>query len=588
MGRVPTRPIALLALCAVATLACGVGDVREEQFFFAPLTADGGTIDIGTVRLVLPPGALPAPTAVSLLPETQDLPIVADPQDPATYEVFDARHCAGPRGLALLRGARLSVVYDPAGLPAGSDEAEDLVLLLWDEALGALVPDLDAVQDVGTNTFTIDDYDELGHLAIGLASRPPSPGFVFLSGDRAGRLGSTIEAVVPDDGLYLGDLDGGAPVLLPGGPEFPVSFLPSPDGARVLFELFVFEGGQDFPTTQLWTTAEGAASATLLVGEDEFVTSFDPTHGWLRQTGDVHFQEILLADPGQNLPDRTVVSTVGPAGDEAPATLASFGQLVFVADVRQSPNGRYLLVRFTANEDLQAIAVLEVPTRQIVSIGDIPVGGGQATPRFLPDSSGVYLVSDDRTQVLVYDPDGTGPSVLFDLPTDQGQLDDFVLGPDGDDYAYVARLAAPVVEGPALVQPGNDGLRVGSLSGGERGDFDLGGDFFYDELAFHPDGATVFLDGFFTGLRLFDADDASQGPDLPVTGLSKVDIHRQDGRLLLVVGDDAALDPGVYVAEADGTQIQPVPLPATFDVLEARWLETTRTAPCMGFVNRFR
>ncbi len=599
MRRTAYRLVSLLALLALGLGACGVGGVQEQSFFFAPVTADGGTIDIGGARVIIPPGALPGPTAVSILPETQDQPIVTDPQDTATYEVYDARYCVAPRGLALLQGAQLRLYYDDSLLPDGYDETDDLVLLLWNEALGALVPRFGAVHDTTADYFQINDFDELGHVAVGLITRPPSPQFVFLTGTvqlgaaapdlEAGAALRGVAAVGPgEDGLYVGDLDGDPVQFLPSEATFPQSFLPSPDGTRVLFELLVYQAGQDFATTELWSVAPGDAAATPLVGQVEFVTSYDPTHGWLRGGNDVFYEEVLLADQQQELPDRTVLSTVDGSGTQSPAELDSFGDVVYVIDVRQSPDGTLLLASFLGSNESTDIAVFDVSTRQLVSIGQIPFGGGEATPRFLPDSSGIYLVSSDRTEVLAYDPDGTNERTVFTLPAVQGRLKDFVLAPNGDDYAYIAH-ANPALQGvQGLVLPGDDGLYVGSLSSGARGDADLGGDYFYDELVFHPDGATVFLDGFYTGLLLFDATDASPGPDLPVQGISKIDISSVDGRLLLVVLPGEDISAGLYVADADGSNLTPVSLPVQASVLEARWMRTTRTAPCMGFVNRIR
>jgi len=596
--------LAVVLAVAAGLAACGVGDVQEQAFFFAPVNADGGTIEVGQMRLDLPAGALEGPTAVSVTPETQDEPIVVPPDDPSTYEVLTSRYCCGPRGLDLLRDAAVRVGYDPALVPEGYDEAETLVLLLWDESLRALVPVFDAVQDLDHHTFEYDGLTQLGHLAVGLITFPQSPQMVFLSG--SGQTitgvqgipgvqgastvdgGSTAASQQYPDGLYIGNIDGDAPTLLPGSTGFPTAFIPSPDGHRVLIEVLTYDGSSDFPATELWSTAVGETDATLLVGPDDFVISADPTHGWLRQGGEVYFQEFEPGDPNLEEPDETFVSKVAGDGSTGAERLASIGEFSFVSDVRQSPDGTMLLVRYWGQNEFEEIAVIDTSSGDVLSDGLIPAGGGQATPRFLPDSSGVYLVDDDRAAVRRYDADGANESALFTLPTTQGFLKDFVLAPNGDDYAYIALASQSLSNPSALVPLGHDGLYVGSISDGARSDADLGGDYFYDELVFHPDGEVVYLGGYSTGLRLYAADDAASLGSLPVAGISQMDVSREDGRLLLVVRNQQILGDGVYIADADGTNRQPVSLPTAIEVTEARWLFSWRTAPCMNFVNRVR
>ncbi len=598
----------VLSSLLLLVAACGVGSVEEDSFVFGVMGPEGGVIDTGGLHLVIPAGALAGPTNVSVLPETTPYPILAPANDPCTYQILGSQWCCGPRGLPLLVNGSLVVHYDPALLPPGVTE-DDLVLLLWDEATLSLVPDPNAIVDGTSNTIFLSQLPLLGHLAVGYRTcQVVTTRFVFTgvlaTGSHALRTGL---APVGQEGLYQATVDGSeAPVLL-STPSLPPVFQPSPDGTRVLFEGEGIVGGADFPSLQLYTVAAGDTDPLLVAGENEDLVSYDPLHGWMRDGQRVFFQEFILGGQSAGVssdPDRTVFGTVPGDQVATPTELYEIGAYPYVYDVRQSPDGSMVLIVYFDQSESTYVDVFDAVTGDPISQGVIPVGGGQSTPRWLPDSSGVYVI-DEETQAEVdrYDPDGSNPGVLFDLPPGQGSLKDFALAPNGDDYAYIADLVLAVEAGPdaAVIgqQGGGDGLYVGSLSGGPRGVQDLGTSTYYDELVFHPDGQNVFLSSYDLGCEIFGASDATPGPVLPVNGISQVDVNSLDGRLLLVTGPylgrgDATLPTaqtapgGLYVADSDGSNQTPVNLPSDLQVVDARWLHSTRTAPCMGYVNLVR
>jgi hypothetical protein len=579
----PVRRLMVLAAALVLLGACGVGEVQEQAFVFGAIGVEGAVVEAGPVRLEIPPGALEGPTAVSILPQTTPLQVQPPADDRCTYEIVVGPWCCGPRGLALLRDGRLVMGYADADVPPGADE-DDLVLLRWDEAATALVPDPDATHDPVANTFEVPTYRVLGHVAIGLRTCA-TQGIVFLARSTQAGL----------DGIYLGDAAGeSTPLLLPGGSTFPRSFAPSPDENRVLFELLVQAG--NFQTTQLWSVGYTDLQATILAGDQDTVSRSDPILGWLEGASDAFFELTVSGD--DVVPSRTSIATVAGAGGVDPEELYFLDNFAYTADLRQSPDGSLLLIHYFGAEEDDQIDVIRTSTGDAVSQDLIPFGGGQATPRFLPDSSGVYLVSQDGTQVLAYDPDGTNVTVLFTIPVAHGLLKDFVLAPNGEDYAYIARLAPAVVgvEGPAVVAVGNDGLYVGTLTSGYRADVDLEQNVFYDELFFHPSGDHVFLDTRAAPMRMFATDDLTPTPiDQEVESISHLDIQADSGDLLLLVVPAQAIEqvaqiagPGIYVSLPDGSEAVPVTIPSSLTVFEARWQHTIRNAPGMGFVNQIR
>ena len=604
--RAKTMRLVLLLWIPAFAGACGVGAVEETPFVYGPLGPEGGTVSTQEVTLVVPPGALAGPTTISILPEANPLPIQPPPQDPCTYAILGPQYCCGPVGLELLEDGRLAVTYDEALLPDGVSD-DDLVLLLWDEALGALVPaDTEADHDTGANRFTVDAYDVLGHLAVGY-STCPQPGVVFLGFNpnqflRAGKQAGT-EIIVEPSGLWLVGVDEVVePVQVPTDDVIPGSFLPSPDGGTVMYEVFVQSG--DFLGSQLFGVPTRDGVPVLLAGDDEEVDAFGPTFGWMRDGTRVFFQEQIAptAPIVANGSSITSLSTVPGDGSEAPASLHTVGEFTFLEDVRQSLDGNLVMVAYFGPFENLLIDVIESADGTEVSSEAIPYGGGQSSPRFLPDSSGLYLVDTDGESVDRYDPDGTDPTNLFTPPAEHGFLKDFVLAPNGDDYAYIANAPLTDLNKPAAITvPGVDFLYLGSLSGGLRASVNLEQSTFYNELFFHPDGQHVFLDTFPTDVLMFRASDGIAGPNLGIEDVEQLDVSADDGRLLLVIRDlrggstsvegasnRGELAPGLYVADADGQNQQLVTTPAALEVRAARWLRTVRRAPCMAGSACFR
>ncbi|MFV1959973.1 MAG: hypothetical protein ACC662_11250, partial [Planctomycetota bacterium] len=570
---------------------------------------EGGTAAVGDVRLTIPPGALSGPTAIGILPEVNPLPIEPPPNDPCTYALLGPQWCCGPRGLELLADGRLVLAYDPALIPVDATE-DDLVLLLWDEAQGALVPASGAVtQDTTAHFFQVDDYRQLGHMAVAVRTCPML-GFVVLGVNpllqpprRIGGLrlaGGAPAANGPSpSGLYHASLDGTTPpVLLATGETLPQGFVPSPDGSRVLFEIVDF-GESYYP--RLWSVGLEDTQPTLLAGADDEVASSDPTQGWMRDGTRVFFQS---ERQGVDQLPESAFATVPGDGSAAASALYPLPPWSFVNDVRQSPDGTMVLILYYDDSEEEVLDVFDAATGDVLSSDRIPTGFGQATPRFLPDSTGVYIVDTTQHRVVAYDPDGTNPRTLFTLPSNEGFLKDFVFAPNGDDYAFISFLPLPL--GASLPTgasvAGADGLHVGSLSAGGRGSADLGENYFYDELYVHPNGENVFLYSWSLGVRMVSMSDASQGPGLPIADLRGLDINREDGRLLLTVpppldltdGIDQAssvaaeLPPGVYVADADGPNIELVTMPDDLLLFAARWLRSVRTTAGMPYSNRIR
>lgn len=585
-----------VVLAAVLLAACGVGEVEEVTTAYGPVGAAGATVRTQDIALYIPPGALSQPTAVGIIPQDLALDVLPPPGDGGTYEVLGDVWCCGPRGLTFERDARLVVGYvdAPASstslLPPGTGE-EDLVLLLWDEAASALVPATGATHDLDANTFEVSDYRTLGYLALGLRTFV-APRLVFRAYDTAAQ----------SLGLYLRTTEAdGTAALLPGGGPNLAAFAPSPDGTRVLFELtnqgtetVRAQSGQGGYGSDLSTVAYDAVAAVEIVGpNDPAVTGYDPILGWLRLGNRVFFE--ATDDAGGDEDGWTWLGAAPGDGAGTPSELYGLDWYAFTSDVRQSPDGAWVLVRYYAGEEVEQIDVFDAETGNAASQGLIPAGGGHATPRFLPDASGIYLVSDDRDAVVAYDPDGTNLRTLLTVPASAGTLKDFVFAPNGDDYAYIARTVGDQ-------QVPTDVLTVGSLSGGEADSLDLQQDEWYDELIFHPSGEHVLFDTWYGGVRMLAFADLSPAPiDQEVGSFDDLDVHAVTGDILIVSiappavtstssgpGVRQVAAPGIWIAGPDGTGATQLTLSSDLTVSAARWTRTIRTAPCMGFVNKIR
>ena len=162
---------ALLVPALLTLSACGTGGAKTADtggFELKAIGPAGGFIAAGDIRVVVPAGALAQETFLSILPQTTPLPIHVAAGDPCTYAFLGPLWCCGPVGHDLLAPARLEVDYDDGLIPVGVTEA-DLVLLLWDNALGAFVVEPHAAHDPASDLFTHTVYSELGHIAVACA-----------------------------------------------------------------------------------------------------------------------------------------------------------------------------------------------------------------------------------------------------------------------------------------------------------------------------------------------------------------------------------------------------------------------------------
>ncbi len=608
----------LLALVVGAVGSCGVGDVQETPFVYGMMGPEGGTATVGAITLTIPPGALTQPTAISVFPETTVLPIAPPAGDLATYELVQGfQWCCGPSGMALLLDAVLTVGYAQVITPAADVTDENVVLLLWDHTQNALVP-ANVGHQPDDDLFTDPHYRRMGHVALGVRVSeppPPPPEFTFIGYVQEQRIDAQVGTEAIDgpitSGLYIASADDTTPLLhLATDEGTPQTCIASPDGEQILFEIRdYYQGEYYYDDRTLYAVTKDDLVPTLLAGEMERIEGSDPLFGWMRDGLRAFCQVRLSGDglDGDGIGEDHAFATMPRDGTGPVSYLYEMGPYAFANDARQSPDGELVLISYYGGDESEQIDVFDADTGDPVSQDLIPNSGTWVTPRFLPDSTGVYLVDSDQESVQRYAPDGTGPTLLFQPPAEHGYLKEFVLAPNGDDFAYITAVPqgdVTDVSQVAAVVPGNDALHVGSLSEGVRASVDLGGmQYGYAEFIFHPSGAYVYVDSWNSDVRVFAAADGTESPALPIQGVSDMDISRVDGRLLVVVsgrkgsapvlvgpdGPTSEFGPaGVYVCEPDGSEATLVALPEELVVGAARWLRSTRLAPCMNGVDLFR
>jgi hypothetical protein len=592
--------IGVLALAAafVAAGGCGVGDPTVETFGLEGIGPDGGSIQKGDIYVDFPPGALPSDTAIEILPQWGGLPIAIPQGDPCLYGYLGPIWCCGPIGMDLAVPAYLAVAYDPNLIPPGRTE-NDLVLLLWDDVAQVMRPITNGVtHDAVHHVFTFPTYGQLGHIAVGVRNCPLDA-LVFLGVNVAGLIAPAGTPANPD-GLYLAQADNSTiPVQLPTEGSVPGAYVCAEDGSRVLYEDSVPQ--LDAVRLRTVPTAGGGGPVTV-VDETHSLNGGDPTFGWRHQDAQVFFQEFVGGVIGAagihgELASGDYHSRASADGSAMPETQYYYGQSVYAEDVRQSDDGSLFLLRlidFSQYPGVERIDVIDAATGSPLSIGVIPIGGGEQTPRFVPGSTDIYEVDAEGFEVDRYAPDGTFLESMFD--EDIGILLDFLIAPDGDHFAYVIDYDA--LGKPGLGQGGfGDELDVGTFSQGETGFAFLGQFTSRREMVFHPNGSLVYLDMQGT-VRVFQEADALELPSLPVNGLFDVDVSTVTGQLLLVVGlarpqvvlpqgTPPAPAPGLYVAPPDGSTFAPVgTLGLTAN--SARWLRSWRKAPGMFYVSSVR
>jgi hypothetical protein len=611
---------ASLVWVLLATAGCGVGEPSTQTFTFTGIGPEGGHVLVGDILLVIPPGALAADTAVDVAPQSAPLPITKPGNDPCTYAFLGPIWCCGPVGQDLNVPAFVRIAYDEALIPVGRTEA-DLVLLIWDDAAQTMRPVTQGViHNVAANYFETSTFAELGHLAVGVRTcLGPARPIVFAGGQ-------VIPIVRPSGkgplapGLWLVTPDGSLePEQLATEGEIPDTFLPDPNGGRIVYEVFL--PSEDHVVR---TVAPGDAAPTTVVDESRNINGSDPLVGWYRDATNVFFFEFIAGatSPGGGALVGGSVSSMALSkvlgdGSQPPEPLYFFPPFTssFPTDMRQSSDGSRILIRVIqfSPEFVESIHVVDATDGSLVSAGVIPIGGGHSTPRFVPGSTDVYLVRSDQRAVERYSDAGELLDTIYQLESeDFTLLADFVLAPgESDGYAAVIQPQLALTKTasggvvPAVVD-GQDTLEVGTLSGGIAGATALGHvGAFVDEMIFHPNGQHVILD--MQDVRVFSAADAVQESTLPVQSMSYVDVNRDDGRLLILVGgrgqqtDKAGtmtvgtmtsgtvtsgttvaggLPNGLYVAAETGLDLTPVDT-GGLTPFDARWLTGIRTAPGM-------
>ena len=599
------------ALCAGLLLgACGgTSGVVVPPFAENLFGPGGGHIAAGTVDLTIPPGAFDQDRTLAVLPQPTPLPI--DPSaGPMIY--LPGIMCIGPLGVPLLVDGRLRFCYQASAIPAGSTEA-DLVLLEWDEAAGFMrVKDRftpGVTQDLLTHCFTDVAYDLLGHVGVAV------------------RLGPLFDLVVPagapltlvegqgldaQSGLLLANLDGtnaGAPLPNTDGASGAIS---SYDGRRILYRNSNPDESVDLRVS---TVADGdQVTVASDPGFDERLQSYDPTYGWVGGNDLVHWSSRF--DDG----DSSVVDTLWTSpgdGSDAGSPLADGPDDAYLADLRTSPDGTMILLRWTPSfEGSERLDVVEVATGDVIGF-DLPLalpGTSARTPRWLPDSSGLYGIDANNQTVQVCDPDGGGLDVLYTPPPPvspfQSFLVDFVVAPSFTagtaSSTRCAYVRVDTAVGAAGTTPSEQELAcVDVLGGGAVFSSDLGALALVSEMAFQPDGARFWVDfssfgrigggletevgqfpgPTFSGLVAFSGADASEVRFLPFS-ISQMDLDRSTQRVVVYqsefpeTGDFPS--PGLYLLSPDLQTATPL----TFSGFQvrgpARFLRSWRLTPGDG------
>ncbi len=597
----------LLLLCLLPLVACGVGDGNPRPAFTVQgVGPAGGIVAAGDVWLGIPPGALTADVAVSILPQATPLPLSKAAGDPCAYTFLGPLWCCGPVGHPLLVDGRIIIDYDPGLIPAGKTQS-DLVLLIWNDAAGAFFPDPTANHNLASNQFEKTDLVELGHIAVGIRDclRAAAPGFVVIVG---APFNPVVTRTVGGAGIYVGSVEPEDTtfVQLAGGEE-PYRCVASPDGQHVLMTVF----GQSESSSLVSAPVDGSAETTLLDGNQQFFDESEPLYGWLTGTTDVFFTDFVGAQvqtapvPRDTDPTRNedVVFALARDGTGTPQAIQGVETSGFIKDLRQSADGSLLMIRrqvdFQGSPD--EITIVATATGTMLSQGDIPAGNGQHTPRFLPDNSGAYYVADNLADVVRVDLDGTSNlAVLWAGASQLDEIQDAVISPDGQTLAIIVRQNTGSAPPP-------DSLRFIDLNPGGTAaaidNVDLSGNPSYDEVIFNPFGSPLYIATSRGGITPYSVD-ATQPegsritvhPLLPASDMRYLDINAVTGELLHVIPElgpsigtsgfiskgastRSTSGPGICISDAFGANIQDVDGPAGLSPEFGRWLRGIRRVP---------
>jgi hypothetical protein len=603
----PGAARAAAGVIAAALLgACGgTSGIVKAPFTQGVIGPGGGFMATAHVELTVYPGAFDQDRVLAILPQPTPLPV--DPSA-GSMTYLPGIMCIGPIGLPLLVDCRLSFCYDASAIPVGSTEA-DLVLLEWDEDAGFMRPKdrftPGVTQDTVSHCFVDVAYTELGHVGVAVRSGPqfnlvvpagpPLQTDVLPQGD------------VDNRGLLLANIDGShAPAPLP-NTRNAFRVIPSHDGTRVLYSFSNFQTESN--DLRVSDVADGTQR---IVGFDEDASNRldddDPTYGWIGATDVVHW--VSEFDDG----DSDVVAslwTTGGSGTPPAAFLNDGPDDMYVSDLRTSPDGTMILVRFTnIFNDGEQLEVFDAVTGDRIS-EDVPLylGSDSPTPRWLPDNSGLYGVGASGTLVERVDPDGDNLATLYAIAPPQfpvsSSLVDFVVAPSFTAgtasttrcaYVRLNAIFLPLeIAGPIAVES----FVVDVIGGGQILQSDFEAVYRVREMCYQPDGARVWLAledqqrglvssqsvppvPTYQSTLAFSATDASHLRTLPFP-ISDMDLDRSTQRVVVYqrsfTKDPDFPNPGLYLLSPD-LQTQSEVTFTGFQVQDAaRFLRSWRLTP---------
>ncbi len=592
MGRITS----FASLAALVLAACGgAGPKQIPTFTEGVVGTAGGTLEAGGVKLVIPSGALALDTVVKILPQPDPLPL--DPSVPPVA-FMPGFMCIGPIGQNLLVSGHVRFCYDPATIPAGSTEA-DVVLLEWDAVAGFLRISATAVQDTTTHCFDDTVYGELGHIGVGALLASPL-NLVFASNANVTGMRAVPGVIAgPPNALVLASSTNATlPTELPNTADAG-GYVASRDGSKILWR----RADPQFDGSDLFSTevSDGTLN-TLLTPNDWFMTN-DPLYGSI-SSSDVYYARSRFQDDVSG----DTFAHVGVTGTPAPSDLYfDMSQTGDLVDVRVSPDETMVMLRYRdfGKGIFDSLFVVDAVTGDEIGAYLPGVDDYTApTPRWLPDSSGIYYVEPDLQTVSTIPPDFSAmPTTLYTLPpAPNAFLQDFVIAPSytaataaTTPCAYVKSQFAQVV-GAAVGDPDNSFLVRDVLGGGAVASTDLGARVDVDELIYHPNGTKVIADLVDQSLRLnplaaalvpetvqiFDATTAAQ-LHVFATTLEYFDLDRVTGELVVwfpTGGVDLNFPvAGLYRLASNGDTIAAIDTNGIIPTGPARFLRSWRRTP---------
>jgi hypothetical protein len=601
IGSVVTRVVLAASLSLFG--ACGSGGTTISPIYQGLVSPQGGTVATNTVVLVLPPGWVAQSHAVLILPQPTPLPI--DPlAGPVDY--MPGLMCVGPVGLDLLVPAHIRFCYDPLTIPAGGLET-DIVLLEWNEAAGHMKVSQTAVQDLVNHCFDDFVYGQLGHIGVGIRTGPIR-NFVFQA--NTGPAPIRTQAAVPgfiDGSLVVADDNGDlAPLGLDNTADANL-YIPSRNGQKVLFRWPDPDNEQDaLRAVDVPTGAvdfDSDPSLNLL--------PYDPLFGWFPNAGHLFFchRDAGAALEGPSTIDVFADNTIGGSLN---THLRDGPDFFNIKDARVSPNGARVLLRYGpqfGGPDRADVITTSTGNLLAVDLPVLPNGSSSPMPRWLPDSSGLTFI-DAVGAVGRINADGTNVQTLY---TGISPILDFSLAPGASlaspstaRCAYI-RTTAPIgLQSMGNVSAPSTFFVVDVLAGTTKVEQDLGAVYGVEELAYHPNGQSVWCQlnsgnlglhgsGSSTGFQMipfgsfvesFSASNASTHIVIAAR-MGALDISRTTGEVLLWMQNDFqdAQFPtaGIWKLDADGLNGSLVPLPGFVPIGPPRLLASWRSNSCESY-----